>query len=375
MIAVTEERQVTVPPPPRRAPKVARVVRGIKAFLLTLYAVAFWYSVDHWGFPIDRELILLWLLGAMAIASLGRRWRELVKLVLEWIPLALVLIFYDYSRGFATTVNLPLHITPQITLDKIIGFGTVPTVWLQEHLLNPNHVSWWEVIPSLCYVSHFVASYALLAWLWVRDRARWFQYTCRFVTLSFVGVATYILLPAAPPWYASDYGYLPYTYRAVGRGWSKLHLGIANSLFDEGSRAVNVTAALPSLHVAFATLFSAILWPKANKYVRVLLVLYPLLMGFTLVLDAEHYVVDLLLGWLYVWGVLVVWKRIDRRLAARKARRRASGVEPGPPGPDEGGAADGAGPQRPKPSIDPAGEEWPGALDLDHEPDTVAAPT
>lgn len=362
MIAVADDRQITVPPPPRRAPKVALVLRAVKAFLLTLYGIAFWYSVRRWGFPIDRELILLWLVGAMALASLGRRWFELMKLIAEWIPLALVLIFYDYSRGFAASAGLPLHITPQITLDKIIGFGNVPTVWLQDHLLQPNHISWWEVIPSLCYVSHFVASYALMAWLWVRDRARWFQYTARFVTLSFVGVATYILLPAAPPWYASDYGYLPYTYRSVGRGWSKLNLDIANSLFNEGSRTVNFTAALPSLHVAFATLISAFLWPKANKFVRVLLVLYPLLMGFTLVLDAEHYVVDLLLGWLYVWGVMVMWKRIDRRLAARKARRAGGGASSEPGDPAGGGAPNGASPLPPSPSLDPVGADEPEPL-------------
>lgn len=355
MTVATAERTVTVPPPPRRAPRAARAVRALKAFLLTLYACGFVYSVNRWGFPIDRELILLWLVGAMALASLGRRWLELMKLVAEWIPLALVLIFYDYSRGFATTVGLPLHITPQITLDKILGFGSVPTVWLQDHLLQPNHVSWWEVIPSLCYVSHFIASYALLAWLWVRDRARWFQYTCRFVTLSFVGVATYILLPAAPPWYASDYGYLPYTYRSVGRGWSKLNLDIANSLFQEGSQAVNYTAALPSLHVAFATLISVFCWPKAGRAMRVVLVLYPLLMGFTLVLDAEHYVVDLLLGWLYVWGVVVVWNRIDRRREARRAARAAGpGSAPGA-GPEAGEAGDGNGPTGPRRPLAPGG--------------------
>jgi membrane-associated phospholipid phosphatase len=79
-------------------------------------------------------------------------------------------------------------------------------------------------------------------------------------------------------------------------------------------------AALPSLHEAFATLVSVTLWPRVrNPFVRVLLVLYPLWMGFSLVLSGEHYVADLLLGVVYVVIVVVAWDRIDAWWDRRKA--------------------------------------------------------
>ena len=40
------------------------------------------------------------------------------------------------------------------------------------------------------------------------------------------------------------------------------------------------------------------LWPLVRRRWRPLLVAYPLVMAFTLVYSAEHYVFDILLGWL-----------------------------------------------------------------------------
>ena len=52
-----------------------------------------------------------------------------------------------------------------------------------------------------------------------------------------------------------------------------------------------------------------------NPALRVLIAVYPVAMGLTLVYGGEHYVVDVLLGWVYVGLVLLVtlawtaWRR------------------------------------------------------------------
>jgi membrane-associated phospholipid phosphatase len=54
------------------------------------------------------------------------------------------------------------------------------------------------------------------------------------------------------------------------------------------------------------------------------LVTYPLVMAFTLVYTAEHYVIDLLLGWALAAVVMVVLKRFEgrrRRLASTGAQK------------------------------------------------------
>ena len=42
-------------------------------------------------------------------------------------------------------------------------------------------------------------------------------------------------------------------------------------------------------------------------------------MGFTLVYGGEHYVIDILMGWLYAYGVMVLWDRIEARRTAKAA--------------------------------------------------------
>jgi len=55
---------------------------------------------------------------------------------------------------------------------------------------------------------------------------------------------------------------------------------------------------------------------------RPLLVAYPLVMAFTLVYTAEHYVVDVLLGWALAAVVLAVLHRYEAR---RRTRASAAG--------------------------------------------------
>jgi membrane-associated phospholipid phosphatase len=66
---------------------------------------------------------------------------------------------------------------------------------------------------------------------------------------------------------------------------------------------VNEVAALPSLHSAYTLLPLLFFWSSARVWQRVLLVLYPLAMGFSLVYTGEHYVFDIVLGWVYAVAV------------------------------------------------------------------------
>ena len=93
--------------------------------------------------------------------------------------------------------------------------------------------------------------------------------------------------------------------RIVGRGWGKLNLQTASALIDQGQASVNLVAAVPSLHAGLAAAIAAFLWTRVSRKWRPLLVAYVLVMAFTLVYTAEHYVVDILLGWLLAAAVLL----------------------------------------------------------------------
>jgi membrane-associated phospholipid phosphatase len=89
---------------------------------------------------------------------------------------------------------------------------------------------------------------------------------------------------------------------------------------------VNRVAAVPSLHAATALLIAMIFWSRTVRW-RWLLVVYPLAMAVSLVYLGEHYVSDILLGWLYAVLVFVFGGRLYDRWTARRAGRAAHGSD------------------------------------------------
>jgi membrane-associated phospholipid phosphatase len=286
-----------------------------RPFALALYFVALVLWSAHYGIPVQRELVILWTCGALACASIGRPRREILQLVIDWLPIVAVLWAYDLTRGTADSLGIGVHYHPMIDFDRFV-FGEVPTVWLQERLYEPLSVRWWDVGFTLVYTSYFIVPFALAGFLWVRDRLAFLAFARRLVTLALAGLATYVAFPAAPPWLAGEMGLIGEVHRTTGRGWEVLGVGTA-SLFSKGQAASNLVAAVPSLHSAFVMLVALFLWGRVRPWLRPLLMLYPLAMGLTLMATGEHYFFDVVLGWLYAGAVMGAWAWWERRRAAR----------------------------------------------------------
>lgn len=107
--------------------------------------------------------------------------------------------------------------------------------------------------------------------------------------------------------------------RLSNLGWEVLGLDRAGSLLDQGQAKVNLVAALPSLHTAYAVLVLVFFWPAVKRLGRVLLTAYPLAMGFSLVYSGEHYVIDVVLGWVVV-GIVAI--SVGRMTQTWQFRRR-----------------------------------------------------
>jgi len=86
----------------------------------------------------------------------------------------------------------------------------------------------------------------------------------------------------------------------------------------KGQQWANPTAAIPSLHAAFALFVVVFFWRRMpNSWWRGLSLTFPLAMGLTLVYFGEHYVTDIVAGWLYVGGSFWFWGSWEARRAAR----------------------------------------------------------
>jgi hypothetical protein len=335
------------------------------------WAVVVVYRTVTTGFAFNRELLLLYIATGLLAASIGQG-RRMLYVIRDWLPFALVLVAYDLSRGAADLIGRPTLWHWQIDADRWLFFGTVPTVWLQERLKLP-HPPWWEIVISSVYMSFFILPYLVAAVLWLRDRDEWKAFVRLFVGLSFAALVIYALLPAAPPWAAArctaaevqggpagprcmfrpahgvpDGGLLGamqttldgangWIERIVGRGWGKLNLHSASALIDQGQASVNLVAAIPSLHAGLTVAIAAFLWHRIHRGWRPLLVAYVLVMAFTLVYTAEHYVVDILLGWALAAIMMTVinWYQTrqssasDRKLPTNRGVSRPDAVARG----------------------------------------------
>ncbi|MGH3024972.1 MAG: phosphatase PAP2 family protein, partial [Gaiellaceae bacterium] len=85
--------------------------------------------------------------------------------------------------------------------------------------------------------------------------------------------------------------------------------------------AVDLVAAVPSLHLGGTMLFCIFMWRRVRKWLRPLLVAYPIAMTFSLVYTGEHYLSDCVAGALAAALVSFVADRIERR------RERARAVD------------------------------------------------
>lgn len=344
---IAPARVADVPAPSRRP--WLKIVRWV--------AIAVWASVVIYrtatdGFAFNRELLLLYIATGLLAASIGQG-RRMLYVIRDWLPFALLLLAYDLSRGAADLVGRPTLWQWPADADRWLFFGNVPTVWLQEQLKQPTP-PWWEVVLSIVYMSFFILPYIVAGVLWLRNREEWKAFVKLFVGLSFAGLVIYALVPAAPPWAASrctaadiaggpsnprcmfrsargvpDGGLLgamqssqdganQWVERIVGRGWGNLNLHTASALLDAGQASVNLVAAIPSLHAGMTLAIAIFLWKRVNRGWRPVLAAYVLVMAFALVYTAEHYVIDIVLGW--VLAVLVIG--IGRYFEKRRHRPR-----------------------------------------------------
>jgi hypothetical protein len=334
--------------PPRWIARVPpNVVIGVRVAAVAAWVVALTIQINDRGIPYLRSDLLLWMAFGLLAWSIGKR--ALWTVVVDFVPFAAVLIVYDHLRGISDTMGMPTWWHPQLDVDKALFGGRVPTVWLQEHL-RYRDVRWWDVLASLVYISFFFLPYVTAGVLWLRSRTDFRRWAARFVTLSFVGFALFALVPAAPPWAAArctasevanhpsaphcmylysarpDGGLLgpifhPHTYapaiiqRTSTRGLGELHLHFASAVIKVGRVSADPVAAVPSLHAGGIMLFTIFFWKRAHVILKAFFVLYNLAMAFTLAYTGEHYVSDVLAGWLAAAAVNALFSWLEERRA------------------------------------------------------------
>ena len=266
--------------------------------------------------------------GARADRPAPSRHGPIAQLLIAWSPLSAILVAYwaaDWVNGpladravggGANRFGFALHVAGTADVDRAV-FGVVPSVWLQQHLVDGS-THWYDAVAALVYVTHFVSIPVVTGLAWFRMRDRFASWLTAVLTFTVVGVAGYVLYPAAPPWLASAHGAIGPVDRISRFGWHYLDLVPVAHVSAIGQGGSNPVAAMPSLHAGAALLVAGFLWPVVGRWWRAALLSYVVLMALTLVYTGEHYAVDVLAGWLTA-AVAIAAGAVARRRASRRS--------------------------------------------------------
>ena len=186
----------------------------------------------------------------------------------------------------------------------------------EKHLFGFFHQQEETLIPSQYFALHhntfldFMAGVFYLCWVPVPllfgiylyiigEKKTYLNFSIAFLVVNLLGFIGYYLYPAAPPWYALNYGFEPILHtpgNVAGLGrWDNLTgLNIFQTLYGKNA---NVFAAVPSLHSAYmlvTTIYAII--GKRSVYTITLFSIICVGIWFTAVYTCHHYIIDVLLG-------------------------------------------------------------------------------
>lgn len=260
-----------------------------------LVAIIFFMLIRNMSITPDRFFVIL-LFGAVIIG----RTKSFLR---DWTPFIALLLAYEMIRGFADTAGFQVHVAELVNTERSI-FGFIPGVELQKRFFNPEHIAIWDIGAVIIDFLHFPLPLVIAFYLWLKDRQKYWKFVAALLFLSFSGFVTYLLYPAAPPWYADQRAHLIHIHKIVDFvvaqiGWGWDFSRIYNNLNP------NQVAAMPSLHSAFPWLgFLAL--RNFNKKVAYFFLPYPFLVWISVVYLGEHYVIDVLAGIVYGTGAYFV---------------------------------------------------------------------
>jgi hypothetical protein len=286
---------------------------------IRVYAVVSIALVATHRVGLTSEHVLLLVLVA---AGLVPRLRGLVR---DWLPFLFVAVMFEDMGALQPLVAGGVHAAGPAAFERAI-LGANAALWLQAHLGGLSGPAWWQVPLVAEYLAHFLTPLLAGAYLWWRHRSRFGAYVTAYMVVMATGFAIYLVFPEMPPWLAAQHGIIAPVQRDVVAALD--HLGPIGHLYSGADPFPD--GAMPSLHVAVPTVIALSLLGHARGRARWLWLVYPLTIGFAVVVLGEHYVADVLVGLAVgaaAWSVVEVAPALAARLRGR--RRHPAAVVPG----------------------------------------------
>ncbi|HVB64118.1 MAG TPA: phosphatase PAP2 family protein [Nitrolancea sp.] len=246
---------------------------------------------------------------------------------LKFVAFAAAFVLFGRLRGLADEKGTPVQFRYAIDFDHWLFAGNDPVVWLQRHLGQRSRLDLLDFVLVGVYLTYFVVPPAIGLLLWWRRSPGFVPYTFSIIVTLYIGLLINFLVPTAPPWLAADAGYLPPLRRLVAEVLN--HVVQGSFATGDSVGGPNDVAAMPSLHFAIICIVAFFLATRL-RYGAVIGGCYMLAMSSALVYLGEHYLSDILAGflvaalswWLAHWFARLWSARARARQQTNATRQR-----------------------------------------------------
>lgn len=272
--------------------------------LVSAYVILILTTMD---FRFDHSLLVLFVIATLFGKEKGKR------LLVDCAPFMLFWIGYDFMRVATDYFRGIIHIAAPYKLEEILFGNLVGGSIPCFQCINMQYLIDGRVVKTIIdctsgffYSIHFITPLILAYTFWHKNKNRiaFYSFSWSWGLLCIAGLITFMLYPAAPPWYVYAHGFGQPSQQAL---W---HMGAGSlasldHLFDTniftqvwGNFNPNHFAAIPSLHGASPLLISFFLW-KEYRYNPLIVALYPICVWIAAVYLNQHYIIDLAIGAVY----------------------------------------------------------------------------
>ena len=243
--------------------------------------------------------------GARVLLPLARAIGDVLVIVVGVLLYFLVRGLVDGREAEATRNARSL-----VDFERALGIFWEPRIqdWAVE-------TSWVRTVANWVYIwGHWPVITTILVWLLVQHRDAYRTYRNTLLLSGAIGLFVFTLFPMAPPRFLGDLGFVD-TITLHSESYRVL----------QPPALVNQYAAMPSLHVGWDLLMGIALFQFLRGWWRSIAVLLPMAMFASVVLTANHYLLDGVVGAGIVLVSLWVVRSLPiRRAAAPRTTRRAA---------------------------------------------------
>jgi len=261
------------------------------------------------------------LFFSLVILVLFLAHRQSRQFLLLASPLILKDALYDSLRYVPFDWLTPIHIGDLYQLEQsLFGITCEGTPMLiHECLALKSH----PFLDAVCGFSYHLLNpvvFLIFVILWrSRGEEMTGRYAVAFLVMNLMAFATYLLYPAAAPWYVTQYGFTQPVGPVMGHAAGLIQFDhLVGSDFSARLYSLNpvVFGAVPSMHAGFTMLGSLYAF-RIGRPFGYCTAFYTLFMWYSALYLQHHYLIDI------VWGVgyaLITYALIEMWLKAPVSR-------------------------------------------------------